>query len=117
DLAVRAEPGASTASAGRLDHVAAPKARFAVASVHAELGLHLSGAAVGVSVVAQSRTLAGNASPERALDSAHERFELRGIHVAGRAQRVEARPPQRLIRVDVPNACEEALVEDDRLQG
>ena len=95
----------------------AAEARFAVAPVDAKLGLHLSGGAVGVSVIAQSRTLAGDASPERALDSAHQRFELRGIHVAGRAQRVEARPPQRLVRVDVPDACEDALVEDDRLQG
>jgi hypothetical protein len=97
--------------------VAAAEARLALASVDPELGLHLSGGAVGVSVIAQSRALAGNASPERALDSAHQRFELRGIHVAGRAQRVEARPPQRLVRVDVPNACEDALVEDNGLQG
>ena len=39
------------------------------------------------------------------------------MSVAGRAQRVQPRPPQRLVRVDVPNAREDALVEDDRLQG
>jgi hypothetical protein len=30
---------------------------------------------------------------------------------------VEPRPPERLVRVDVPDAGEDALVEDDCLQG
>src|SRR5262245_54494068 len=116
NLAVRATPGSATAGARFLDRVAAAEAGLSVAPVDAELGLHPAGRAVGVAVVAQGRALEGDAPPEGSFDPAHEGLELLGVHVAGPAQWMEARPPERLVRVDVPDACEDALVEDDRFQ-
>jgi hypothetical protein len=38
-------------------------------------------------------------------------------HVARGTERMDARPPQRLVGVDVPHAGEDALVEEDGLHG
>ena len=42
--------------------------------------------------------------------------ELFRRQLVARPEGMEARPPERLVCVDVPDACEEALVEDERLQ-
>src|SRR5262245_35368301 len=76
DLALRAIPGSPAADTGLLDGVTTPEARLAVAAVDPELGLHLSGGAVRVAVVAKRRALAVDAAPEGALDPPHERLQL-----------------------------------------
>src|SRR5262245_34079630 len=117
DLAVRAVPGSAAAGARLLDLVAAAKARLAVPAVDAELGLHPPRGAVGVAVVAQRGALPRDAAPERPLDPTHERLQLFRLEVACRAQRMEAGPPERLVGIDVSDAGEHALVEDDGLEG
>ena len=45
-----------------------------------------------------------------------ERRELRGVQLPCRAERVQARPPERLVGVDVPDAGEPPLIEQRRLE-
>ena len=96
--------------------MAAAHARLAGPAVDAELGLHRSRRAVASAVVAERRSLAGNAEPERPPNSSHQGLELLRRERVGGTQRVEPCPPERLVRVDVPDACEDALVEDDGLE-
>ena len=52
---------------------------------------------------------------ERLDDRRRQRLPLRARYAAGRAQRVHARAEQRLVGVDVPDAGDPALVEQERL--
>ena len=116
-LAAGAVPRAPPGDARLLDRVAAAGTRLALAAVHAELGLHRALASVGSAVVAEGGTLARDSAAKRTPDAAHEVAELfLGQLVAG-PQGMEARPPESLVGVDVPDTGEEPLVEDERLQG
>jgi hypothetical protein len=77
--------------------------------------LHAPRGAVRPAVLAQGRPLAGDAGSERPPHAAHELLHLSGIEVAAGAQWMDARPPECLVGVDVPDAREEALVEQERL--
>src|SRR4051794_14090298 len=85
-------------------------ARLAVTAVDAELGLHLPGLAVRVAVVPERRALAGDSETERATDAADEGRELVVGQRVRRAKWMKPCPPQRLVRVDVPDPREDALV-------
>src|SRR5579862_3315930 len=109
----RAEPGASAAGPGLLDRGTAALAGLAEASIRPELALH---PAAGVGAVAEVGALAPDAEPERLEDALPQRADLVGCQPAGRPQRVQPRMPQRLVRVDVPEPGDRALVEDRRFQ-
>ena len=95
--------------------MAAAKARLILAAVDPELGLHRAFGPVGGAVVAERGALTRDPEPERAPDRPHERAELLLCQFVAGSERVELRPPERLVRVVVPDAGEEALVEDERL--
>src|SRR5687767_11676119 len=116
ELAARAVPGAATCDARLLDRMTAAWARLVGLAVHTELRLHRAFRTVRRSVVAQSRSLARDAEPQRAADRLDESAQLLAAHFMARPERMEPRPPERLVCVDVPHASEDALVEDDRLQ-
>src|SRR5207248_5346917 len=87
-------------------------AGLAVATVRLELPLH---PAAGVRAVAEVGALPADAEPKRLANALAQRRDLVRREVARRAQRIDARVPQRLVRVDVPEAGDRALVEDRRL--
>jgi hypothetical protein len=53
---------------------------------------------------------------ERRADSAVQPAKLVSVETGRRSQRVEPRPPQRLVDVDIPHPRERALVEESRFQ-
>src|SRR6266540_1441707 len=116
-LAGGAVPRSAPTHANLFDRRSAAPAGLALSAVDLELLLHRAGRAVGCAVVAQRRALAGDPRLERAADSAVERAELGRLQRSGRPQRLDARPPERLVRVDVPQPGHGALVEDGRLDG
>src|SRR6266516_662258 len=115
-LAVGAVPGSATGDTRLLDRGAAPETRLVGAAVDAELVLHPPFDSVGSSIVAQGRALAGDTEAERAPDAANQRAQLAGAEGLAGAQWMQARPPQCLVCVDVPDAGEQPLVEQERLQ-
>ena len=115
-LAARAEPGPAAADAGLRDRGAAARAWLAVAAVDAELVLHRSGSPVGGGVVLQRRALALDARPERSPDGPGHAGDLVRRELVRRALRVDARAPERLVRVDVPESRDDPLVEEDGLE-
>ena len=52
---------------------------------------------------------------ERLDDARVQALDLGAAQPAGRSQRMDARAEQRLVRVDVPDAGDAALVEQERL--
>jgi hypothetical protein len=54
---------------------------------------------------------------ERRTDRAMESAQLTPVEAGRLAKRIEARPPERLVGVDVPHSGERALVEERCLQG
>jgi SAM-dependent methyltransferase len=115
-LAPRAVPRATTADPRLRDRRSAARALLAVASVDAELLLHRAGRAVGCPVVAQRRALALDARSQRCTDGASEPCDLGGGEFVRRAQGAHPRPPERLVGVDVPEAGDDSLVEEDGLE-
>jgi hypothetical protein len=85
-------------------------------AVHAELLLHRTGSAVGCPVVAQRRALPGDAGSQRRADGAREPDDFVARELVRGAQRAQARTPEGLVRVDVPEAGDDTLVEEDGLQ-
>src|SRR5437868_1984148 len=114
-LAHGAEPRSPAADPRLLERCAAAKARLALAPVHLELRLHPPGRAIRPPVVAQRRPLSANAGLERLPDAAMQGAHLRLVELARRPARIDLRPPERLVRVDVPEPGERALVEQGRL--
>src|ERR671922_246213 len=114
-LAAGAVPRAAAARAGLLDRRTAARARLPGAAVDTELVLHAARGAVRVAIVAKRRALARDAAPQRAADATDELLHLSGGEVATRPQGVGPRPPERLGRVDVPDAGEQPLDRQERL--
>src|SRR5918994_313243 len=111
-LASRAEPGAATADARLLDRRPATIARLSSPPVDLELALHRARGAVGRRVIPQRGPLPGDAGAERVADAPPEPLQLLVVEQAGRAERMDARPPEGLVGVDVPEPRHRALVED-----
>src|SRR6266536_1863763 len=103
-LAGRAVRRAASGDACLLDRRAAALARLAAAAVDLEVLLHRTGAAVGLAVVTQCRTLALDSGIEGALDSFAQGTHLLGVELARGPQRMDARAPERLVDIDVSEA-------------
>ena len=116
-LAARAVPRAPSRDARLLDRVAAARARLILAAVDPELGLHRAFASVGAPVVAEGGALALDSAPECSANATNELGELFPGQLVSRPEGMETRPPESLVGVDVPDPGEEALVENERLQG
>src|SRR5205085_4004552 len=101
-LAARAVPGSAPAGPSLLDRCAAAVARLAGAPVDPELVLHPAGRAVGRRVLAERRALARDAELERLADPAVDGAELLRRELATRPERIDARVPECLVRIDVP---------------
>jgi hypothetical protein len=79
--------------------------------------LHGAAGAVGRAVVAERRSLSCDAGSERSADAAVKRGDLGVRELAGGLERVDLGTPERLVRVDVPDPGQAALVEDRGLDG
>jgi hypothetical protein len=116
-LAGRAEPRASTGHTRAGDRRSAAVARLSAPAVDAKLVLHRAAAAVGEAVVPERGPLAREALLERCPYPPVQALQLGALEAGRRAQRIEPRPPQRLVCVDVPQPGQCPLVEQRRLQG
>ena len=94
---------------------AADEARLAVAAVDEELVLKRALDAVGVAEVVDRGAAGVEARLQRRDDGVAQRRDLRALEPARLAQRVDARAKQRLVGVDVADARDPALVEQDGL--
>jgi hypothetical protein len=83
--------------------------------MHEELVLKGSVGPVDVAEVIDRRPLGLDPGGERLLDPDPERVQLRRAQPPRRPQRVDRRPEQRLVGVDVSDSGDVALVEQDRL--
>ena len=114
-LAPRAEMGRPRADDDPLDRPAAARARLAGPLVDLQALLHRA-VAVGRGVVVDRAAAPldrlGQDRPDRLVQAAL----VGGPERPGRPQRVEPRRPQRLVGVDVADAGEERLVEQQRLE-
>jgi len=61
--------------------------------------------------------LARDAELERAADRPVEARHLGAVELTRGSERVDARAPERLVRIDVPDAGDRTLVEKRRLRG
>ena len=115
-LAAGTEPRSPAADARLRDRRSAAPARLAVATVDAELVLHRPRGAVGSGIVAKGRALAVDPGAQGRADRAREPRHLLVTEPVRRPQRVEPCTPERLVGVDVPEAGDHTLIEEDRLQ-
>ena len=104
---------AATGHANLLDRPAAAPARLAGPPVDAELVLHR---ALRVRTVAEIGALALDAAPERPPHAPAQSRDLLRLELGCRPQRMEPRVPEGLVGVDVPDARDDALVEEHSLQ-
>ena len=74
--------------------------------------LHPARLAVRRRVVADGRALPREASLERAPHGAVETLDVLRVEITRRSQRMDARPPERLVDVDVPHSRNRSLVEE-----
>src|SRR5437867_2398939 len=114
-LASRAVERAAAADDGAHDGAPAVRARLAGAVVHLEFALHPTLAAARVDVVTARRAAETDAFTEDEPQRFAQPRDLIGAERSRRPQRVDARAPQRLDRVDVPHSGDAALVEQQRL--
>src|SRR5207302_1849589 len=114
-LTVRAMESPSSADDGPQDRPTTSRDRHASASVNLDLPLHPALAAPRVDVVATGRAAQPDALPKRPLDRLVEALDLVDPQRAGLAQRMDPRAPERLDRIDVPDAGDRTLIEEQRL--
>src|SRR5262245_31173244 len=113
-LASAAVPRATAAGAGLLDRRPAAGARLAAPAVDRELLLH---GATRVRAVAEVGPLAHDPVPKRTANAPAQSAHLVRRELSRRPQRMDARMPQGLVRVDVPQARDRPLVEHGGLDG
>jgi hypothetical protein len=87
------------------------------AQVDEELVLEGALDAVGVAEVVDRRAPGGEAGQQRLAHRLRQRVPLRAREGARRAQRMDARPEQRLVGVDVAHPRDAPLVEQEGLDG
>jgi len=85
------------------------------AAVDAEAVLHATPTAVRGRVIAQARALPLDAGLQGVLDRPGQARELAFSKRPCRAKRVELRPPQRFVDVDVPEPGDRSLIEERSL--
>ena len=83
--------------------------------MHEELVLKRAFDAVGMAEVVDRGSARVEAGVQRRHDGVAQRGDLRALEPARLAQRVDRRAKQRLVGVDVPDAGDPALVEQDGL--
>ena len=98
------------------DRPAAAIARLIGAPIDRQPLRILARLAVRADVVAEARAPVGDPFAQDLAHGAVETPDIAGVERVGRPQRMEPRAPERLIGVDVPDAGDEALVEQQRLQ-
>src|SRR5690349_17386891 len=100
---------------GPNDRSAAARAWLARAVIHLELLLHPTLAAARVAVVAARRAAETDALAQHEADRLAQPRDLIGTQRARGPQRMDARPPEGLDGVDVPDTGDRALIEKQRL--
>src|SRR4051812_19959716 len=108
---VRPAPGGDELAHRR----AADRARLALAAVDEELVLEGALDAVGMAEVVDRRTARAEARLERRDDRVAQRGDLAALQRARAAQRMDAGAKERLVGVDVADARDAALVQQQRL--
>src|SRR5581483_4412976 len=114
-LAARAIEGGARALHQAADLAAAARAREALAAVDGQSVLVLAGGAVGVDVVGEAGAAVGDAALEHGDDRRVQPRGALGREGVGAAARGDRGVVQRLARVDVADAGEARLVEQERL--
>src|SRR5919201_491704 len=114
-LAMWAVPRPPAGCSNPLDGGAATGAGLAFASVDLELVLHAATTPVRSPVGAESGSLAGDSGLKSGPDAAMKRFDLRLVERSRLLERVDPRPPERLVCIDVPDARQRPLVQERRL--
>src|SRR5688572_16291193 len=114
-LAARADVGAPAGGAHLLDAGSAPHARLSLAQMDQEPVLERALSPVDVPVVVDRRALRVDSLVQRLDHRIAERGDLRAPQRADRPQRVDLRPEERLVGVDVAHAGDPLLVEEERL--
>src|SRR5690348_8632113 len=107
--------GRALADHARADQGAADTTRFARAAVDRELLFEIAGRAVRADEVAQGRPAAADRVGEDALHFRRETRVALARDAACRASGMDARREQRLARVDVADADDDALVHEEQL--
>jgi hypothetical protein len=79
--------------------------------------LHAAAPAVGRGIVAERGALPRDPRLERAPDGPVQAARLVGVELARRAEGMDPRPPERLVRVDVSHPGQRPLIEDRGLDG
>ena len=100
-----------------LDFCLATKARLPVALVDPVLKLEFAAIAVGIDVVGNGRAAGTDGFGQNLADCAVERQELLLRQVFRDARRMQARAKQALVRIDVADAAQDALVEQQGLDA
>src|SRR5436309_7681042 len=114
-LTARAVVGAARAEHHTRDPRAAGGARLAAARVDAALALVLAVAPVRRHVVADARAARLDRTLEHAVQTGGDRVALAARDARGASRRPPARAEERLVRVDVPDASEDRLIEQEIL--
>ena len=116
-LAVRAEPRAAAGDDDPLDRTPATVARLAEPAVDVELVLHRAPVPVRRDVVAKRRPLPLDPLPQNRSQRAVQPRQLGPVELSRGAERMELCAPERLVGVDVPDARDAPLVEEEGLDG
>src|SRR5438128_2261905 len=93
---------------------AAAAARLAAARVHVSLVLIAAVGAVWLHVVADAGAAGRDRTAHHFLHGAHDRLALGGADARGAARRAYAREVERLVRVDVADAGDHTLLQQQR---
>ena len=123
EVAAAAAPG-SPAEVGRsagdddpLDLTVIARTALALSGVDEKFVLHRAPLAARVEVVVDARAAVVQARLERADDPLHQALGVLELHRPRRRERVQPGPPERLIRVDVPDPGYPRLGEENDLSG
>src|SRR4051794_28707902 len=115
-LAARAEIGRAAADGDADDRPAAAQALLALPRVDEELVLHRALLAAGVAVVVDRGAAGVDPGLQRRDDPLAQRLQVLRLHRAGGRERVQLSAEERLVGVDVADAGDAGLVEEEGLQ-
>src|SRR4051794_36778439 len=115
-LASGTEVGRAAADDDADDRAAAAQAVLTLASVNEELVLHRPLLAPGVAIVVDRRAAGVDASLQRRHHRVTQRLQVLGLHRAGGRERVQLCSEERLVGIDVADARDAGLVEQEGLE-
>src|SRR3954454_22628306 len=115
-LAARAEVGRAAADDDADDLAPAGEAGLSLAGVDEELLLHRPPLAAAFAVVVDRGAAGVDSGFQGRHDRVAQRLQVLGLHRAGWGERVQTRPIERLVGVDVADAGDARLVEQEGLQ-